>query len=84
MTGYHLRFLKADETGRTIESADIVRVRLQEAGNYSFGVQLHARPKPPPLGNEVVLRLTREPNESEAEFVQRAFREAATRRQQLG
>jgi hypothetical protein len=85
MDRYHLRFLKTDDTARTIESADIVRVQLQDVDGASFGVQLHAQPTPPPLSNEVVLRLTRQPGESEADFVKRAFQEAADRRrQQLG
>jgi hypothetical protein len=80
MKGYHLRFLKTDQAAQSIESADVVRVPLREPGGFSFGVQLHARPKPPPLGNEVVIRLSREPGETEEAFVRRAFQEAATRR----
>jgi hypothetical protein len=84
MNGYHLRFLNADHAARSIESADIVRVQLQQPGAYSFGVQLHAHPTPPPPGTEVVVRLTRQPDENENEFVRRAFAEAAARRRALG
>jgi len=80
MNGYHLRFLKVDETRRTIDGVDVVRVP-QDAGGDDFGVQLHARSTLPPISDEVVLRLVRAPDESEADFVKRAFHEAAIRRQ---
>ena len=84
LSGYHLRFLKVDETASSIDGADIVRVTPFETGQCAtFGVRLHARPTPPPPSDETVLRLTRETDESEDEFVQRAFREAATRQRQL-
>jgi hypothetical protein len=80
--GYHLRFLKVDEAASSIDSADIVRVMLQQADACAYGVQLHARSAPPPQGVDVVLRLLREPNEHENDFVKRAFREAAARQRE--
>ena len=82
MEGYHLRFLKPGDTGRTIDSADIVRVPSAQTDGYNFGVQLHALPRPPAPGKDVVMRLLRNEGESESEFVKRAFSEAATRRRQ--
>ena len=82
-TGYHLRFLKVDPVTRSIEGADIVRVAHAAHGPFTLGVQLHARPTPPPPSRDMVLRLTRSRNESERAFVTRAFREAALRQRQL-
>jgi hypothetical protein len=82
-TGYHLRFLEVDEAERSIDEADIVRVPPFETGAYTFGVQLHVHPTPPTVspGDEIVVRLQRDLDESEGDFVQRAFREAAARQQ---
>ena len=76
-TGYHLRFLKVEDAASRIEGADIVRVPPFERGAHTFGVRLLAQPTPPPPSDETVMRLTRQTDESEPEFVQRAFREAA-------
>lgn len=81
--GYHLRFLDVDAAVGSIDSADIVRVVLQQTHGCTYGVQLHARPAPPPQSNDVVLRLQREPDEGEGDFVKRAFREAAARQREL-
>jgi hypothetical protein len=77
LTGYHLRFLKVDQAASSIEGADIVRIPPLDSGPSRFGVRLHARPTPPPPGDETVRRLVRGREESESEFVKRAFREAA-------
>ena len=79
-SGYHLRSLHIDQTPRSIDSADVVRVPLVDSAADTYGVQLHARQTPPSLGPEVVMRLTRHPDEPEDAFVKRAFREAAERR----
>ena len=83
LNGYHLRFLDVDETAGSIDSADIVRVVLRQTRACTYGVQLHARPAPPPQSSDVVLRLQREPEEGEGDFVKRAFREAAAWQRQL-
>lgn len=83
-TGYHLRFLKTASAARSIEEADIVRVSPFKHGAYSFGVQLHARPAAGSARNDdIVLHLTRHQGESEGDFVNRAFGEAAARQQEL-
>ncbi len=80
-TGYHLRFLEVDKAERSIDGADIVRVAPFGAGAQSFGVQLHARPTSATAspGDEIVVRLQRDLDESEDDFVKRVFREAAAR-----
>lgn len=83
LNGYHLRFLEVDEGAGSIDSADIVRVMLQQTDTCKYGVQLHARPAPPPQGSDVVLRLLRAPSEGENDFVKRAFREAAAKQRQF-
>lgn len=81
--GYHLRFLKMDEAAHSIDGADIVRVEPFEAGTDTFGVQLHAHTATltAPLHDEIVLHLQRDRDESEGEFLKRAFRAAAEHNQ---